>query len=243
MELAHIVERLAQALPDIDRSTVLVSYVKRGDRKGEPYAPGAPTLSEPQLRNEFIAWWLANFPGDFNPPGACLREQPYGEGGSCDLIVSSIGGSWPGEPEWAIELKRVQFVGDNGKNNDYPMAKVLSPYPKDRSMLHDAERLKEDWLRSRVAVIVYAFEYSPVSLAEARRRHPHAAEVLQSLEEVCWSNDTRTGEIALAPMIAMVDMLFAQRGLATSREEATFSEAWRHPCGGQGRVVGWEITR
>jgi hypothetical protein len=75
------------------------------------------------------------------------------------------------EDEWGIEIKRLQFVGNNGKRNDFGIRKVLSPYLKDRSMLHDALRLREYGFTRRIAVVGYAFDYTKHNLEEAAKVH------------------------------------------------------------------------
>lgn len=241
MDLSHIVRRLAEAIPAIDMGT---TSVHGNSKTGEIYDPGVPSMPEECLRDEFIEWWLAAHGDDFSPPGACTDEQPYeGTSGRCDLILSSQGGTWPSSPEWAIELKRVQLVGNNGNNNDYGLAKVLSPYLKDRSMLHDAERLRGAWPGSRVAVVVYGFEYGRESLQEAARRHPDAHTQLKNLRKVCNRNDPVNLEYGIYPMVEVADAYFTSRRLVLDVTEARFTGAWRHPCGGNGRVVGWEISR
>ncbi|MDU7428270.1 MAG: hypothetical protein E7K79_05780 [Actinomyces urogenitalis] len=77
-------------------------------------------------------------------PGECSYhhcEQPYPSlprSAKLDHVLSATGHDERGEPEWGIEIKRLQSLGDNGKVNDFLTAKVLSPYLRDRSLLHDA---------------------------------------------------------------------------------------------------------
>lgn len=239
VELNQIVARLATAIPAIDART---ARIESNSRTGAIYGRGVPTLSEPHLCEEFRQWWLASHPDDFSPAGACLDEQSYATiRGNCDLILSSSGLKWPRQPEWAIELKRIQLVGDNGKNNDYGLAKVLSPYLKDRSMLHDAERLSTSWLSSRVAIVAYGFEYDSTTLKAASGHHPTAQEQIENLSTVCRRNNPATLSYGVTPMLEIADAYFRHRDLVIDRAEAAFMDAWRHPCGGRGRVVAWEI--
>lgn len=239
MELDQIVSRLAAAIPAIDAST---QRVEMNAKTGVAYGLGVPTLTEPHLRDEFIQWWLQTYPADFSPVGACLDEQSYEAiRGTCDMILSSHGGRWPETPEWAIELKRIQLVGDNGKNNDYGLAKVLSPYLKDRSMLHDAERLSTSWMTSRVGILAYGFVYDNETILEAKKRHPGAAEQVRNLSEVCRKNDALSLAYGVGEMLEIADAYFRYRNLIVHRAVAQFADAWRHPCGGKGYVVGWEI--
>jgi hypothetical protein len=43
----------------------------------------------------------------------------------------------PAPWEWAIEVKMLRFMGDNGKLNDNIVMHILSPYPEHRSALTD----------------------------------------------------------------------------------------------------------
>ena len=141
MELREILERFSEGLVEVDSKT---THVSSNQRTGEVYLPGVKTMSEPKFVEEFLTWWLTTHSEDFNPVAAAKREVPY-QGiprAKCDLVLSTDGSSIS-YPEWAIEVKHIALVGNNGKNNDYGVAKILSPYLKDRSLIHDIERLRD----------------------------------------------------------------------------------------------------
>jgi hypothetical protein len=79
----------------------------------------------------------------------------YPDGGrqKCDLCFG-LSPDW----EWAIELKMLRLLGDNGKLNDNMLMHILSPYPQHRSALTDCEKLANSGLNGRKAVMIYAFE-------------------------------------------------------------------------------------
>ena len=82
--------------------------------------------------------------------------------GKCDLVLSGQGFKPEfglAAYEWAIENKYVRFIGDNGKNNDYGVTKVVSPYRKDRSSVLDAERLLKFHTVEKKAILMYGFEF------------------------------------------------------------------------------------
>lgn len=152
-----------------------------------------------------------------------------GEGGQVD------------EDEWGIEVKRLQFVGDNGKNGDHEVSKMLSPYLKDRGMLHDALRLLKYGFTRRIAVIGYGFDYDSSTVAYAATLHTssQATTTVRNIDNLIRGN----GPLYNRPLIEFADSILRLRGWTIGpRAEADF-EAWKHPAGGKGVVFGWEIRR
>lgn len=72
----------------------------------------------------------------------------------CDLCIGTSP-SW----EWAIEIKMLRLMGDNGKPNDNMLMHILSPYAADRSALTDCAKLLESGLPGRKAVVIYGYDY------------------------------------------------------------------------------------
>jgi hypothetical protein len=239
LELRNILERFSEGLVKIDEKT---KHVSSNQRTGEIYLPGVKTMSEPKFVEEFLTWWLSSHANDFNPPNAAEREVPY-EGiprAKCDLILSTDGSSLS-NPEWAIEVKHIALVGNNGKNNDYGVAKILSPYLKDRSLIHDIERLRDFGVGKRKAVIGYCFDYSFDSCIRAAKIHPNQSEIISNIKGVCKSNDPVKGEYSAGPMIEFADEILQNRKLVKPLITKKFENAWRHPCGGTGLIFGWEL--
>lgn len=71
----------------------------------------------------------------------------------CDL-VAELGGE-----EWAIEIKMLRFMGDNGKPNDNILMHILSPYPAHRSALTDTSKLATSSFEGRRAILIYGYDY------------------------------------------------------------------------------------
>lgn len=71
----------------------------------------------------------------------------------CDLCLGTAP-AW----EWAIEVKLLRMLGDNGKSNDNMLMHILSPYPKHRSALTDCTKLLSSGLSGRKGVLIYGFE-------------------------------------------------------------------------------------
>ena len=86
---------------------------------------------------------------------------PYPEASrqKCDLCIGSAP-NW----EWAIEVKMLRRMGDNGKPNDNILMHILSPYPQDRSALTDCSKLIESGFSGRKAVVIYGYDYPEFSM-------------------------------------------------------------------------------
>jgi len=239
MELSTIVERFASSLLEVDSTTQTINV---NAKTKEPYLPGVLSLNEVQTVRELREVWLREYPSDFPSPSDVEIEFPYPNipKARCDLVFSSDG-KGIGDPEWAIEVKRIQFVGDNGKNNDFNVQKILSPYLKDRSLIHDIHNLSKDRIGRRQAVLGYCFEYDFKTCDEALVLHPNEITRIKNLRSVCKKNDPDLGSLPLEPMLSFANQIFVDTGLATSRIEKSFENAWRHPCGGNGRVFAWEL--
>lgn len=238
MELQTIVDRYAEAITVIDDS---VEEFGANARTGAAYSPGFRSLNEARAVELIDDTWTALHPDELLAHGTSIRYQTLPSSAKCDHVISTVDDP-DQDLEWGIEVKRLQFVGDNGKANDYAVTKTLSPYLKDRGLLHDALRLREHGFTKRVAVVAYLFNYSTASVSEGFRRHrsDQARTVLANIAEVLERNG---GSMQARPLVEFLDAIMGLRGLSTGpRAEAPFS-AWRHPAGGEGLVFGWEIRR
>ena len=239
MELEHIVDRFGEGLKFVDLKT---SFSGSNQRTGAPYLPGVPTMPEVNVSKEVLDWWVATYPSDFSPSNAYQTEVPYPEipRAKCDLVFSSDG-NWPNLPEWAIEVKRIQFVGDNGKNNDYNVPKILSPYLKDRSLIHDIRRMRAHPIARFHAVVGYAFSYDFETCKEALIRHPDESARVGEIRRVCRTNDPVDGVLKSDDLIKNADLQFKNAGVVNKLVTKPFSDLWRHPCGGKGNVFAWQV--
>ncbi len=251
MELKQIVERFAEGLVFVDTNTTFTTVGRRRRSRitgqlepGVTFLPGVKTMNEPDLVSEIVDWWKFKYPNEFNPndaidtnvifPGMSKRYK-------CDLIFSSDGAALD-NPEWAIEVKHISFCGNNGKKNDFVVQKLLSPYRKDHSLIHDINRLRKATLGRRRAVVGYCFNYSFQQLDRLEKLHPtHKSFIDNIREEVCKPNNPESGEINIKEMIDFANEVFTSKGAVRKLEVLDFFEATRHPCGGNGTVFGWEI--
>jgi hypothetical protein len=239
-DLAGLCDRIAGLFTDVDQSAPSGQI---SARTGAPYLPGLPALNETDFRDLLVRSWVAKHPTELKPPGSIRTEVPYPRlaRARCDLVFSSS--AWSGsQPEWAVELKRIQFVGDNGKNNDFNVQKMLSPYLKDRSLIHDIHRMREHPLASKHAVVAYCFSYNFNTCDEAQRRHPSETDRINNLREVCRRNDAMSGDLRCHDLIVATDGFLRGQGVVTDLATSDFIDIWRHPCGGGGTVFGWLVS-
>ncbi len=247
MKLETIIERICALVPRVDQKTQIINEPKR---KGlPPYDPGVPTLYETQFVSELIKNWEAVYPKDFNidtPPRIdCPYENNHHE--RCDLFFTSS--NYKANTfyhEWAIEFKYIRLIGNNGKNNDYGITKLLSPYLKDRGLIHDADRLSRSKKAEKKAVIIYAFDYSFKRinlLRELFNGHHVFLKTLNETYRVCQKVDPKKGIYNIGPGIDIANYILRENELSVGDYIGKkFKGANRHPTGGWGRVVGWQIN-
>lgn len=236
MELQKIVERYAEAITAADAS---VTSRRTNPRTGEVYRDGVLALGERDLVALVDTTWHRLHAGELKYSALNVRYPALRRTG-CDHVLSTD--TLHEDPEWGVEVKKIPLVGNNGKRNDFNVTKMLSPFLKDRGLLHDAARLRQHGFTRRVAVIGYVFDYDRDWPAVARKTHPGSAEqaVIAEVEAVMNSNG---GTLRPRALVDFADPILRLRGFATGpRAEARF-QAWAHPAGGRGLVFGWEIRR
>jgi hypothetical protein len=235
MEISEIVARYAEGLAYIDSHT---TEQRANQRTGEIYLQGLKTLSEVSVITQLDQWWSEAHPEDFSPNGKHEIQVPYpGQNrNKCDQVITTDGNSEL--PEWAIEAKYLQLIGDNGKRNDFAVAKGLSPFLKDRSLYHDVERMRENPLARRLAVIGFSFTYDSKTCDRAQLLHPTELQRINEIREVCRQNG---GSLSIRPIVEFADGIFKMRELIENQYSFELFDAWRHPCGGKAVVFGWEV--
>jgi hypothetical protein len=241
MEFELVIDRIKEGLEYIDFNTQIINANRRD--RNIIYLRGLKTLFETQITQELVNWWLISYPNDFNNTHQLTNEHTYPDiiNASCDLVFSSREYNI-NRFEWAIELKYIQLVGDNGKNNDHTIQKVLSPYLKDRSLFHDVKRLSQSLISEKKAVIGFGFEYDNEKIDFLRNIHPNEHERHTNLQRVLNSNDPYNGIYNLEPLIKLVERNLMGEGLIQENAEVRNFNAFSHPCGGYGKVFGWEIN-
>jgi len=118
-------------------------------RTGHLYQPGIGPHSE----SETITLALSN--GTYEAPKSARREVPYPAipRAACDVVVQD------GDETWAIEVKMLRMMGDNGKPNDNMLMHILSPYPKHRSALTDCTKLLHSGIEGRKGIVIFGYDY------------------------------------------------------------------------------------
>ena len=239
MDLSHIVNRFSEGLVYVDEHTQTITT---NPRTKVDYLKGVKTMREVSTVKEVLDWWKQKYPKDFNDLGNVKNSFPYPntKKAACDIVFSSDGQTLK-NPEWAIEVKHIALVGNNGKNNDYGVPKILSPYLKDRSLIHDIQRMQQYPIGKKQAVIGYCFEYSFETCEEAKSRHSQYEEYINNVRLVCKNNGAPNGELSVLPMAEFANEIFVSKSLVKPMAIREFKNAWRHPCGGSGHIFGWEI--
>ena len=90
------------------------------------------------------------------------REVPYPaiSRSRCDIVIGRSAG-------WAIEVKLLRLLGDNGLKNDNMLMHILSPYPIDHSALSDCSKLLKSGFEGRKAIVIIGYDYDTLPLGPA----------------------------------------------------------------------------
>jgi hypothetical protein len=107
------------------------------------YQPGIGPHPETQAVELIVSELQQLFPDRYSDVTKTNILYPAGRK-KCDLCIGASP-SW----EWAVEIKMLRLMGDNGKPNDNMLMHILSPYPANRSALTDCVKLLESGLGGR----------------------------------------------------------------------------------------------
>ncbi|MDO7868176.1 hypothetical protein [Nocardioides jiangxiensis] len=238
MELQDIVNRYAEAAEYIDLET---DVERANPRTGEVYHVSFKSLAETKAVDAIDAMWALLHPGELITPAdeRVGVKYPKVARAKCDHVFT-VDATDDGSAEWGLEVKKIEFIGNNGGANDFGVGKMLSPYLKDRGLLHDAARLRQYGFTKRVGVIGYAFGYDEASCDEALTLHPEAATTIAAMKVVVRRNG---GTLYPRPLIEFTDAILGLRGYSKGPRVETAFTAFRSPTGGHGVFFGWEIRR
>ncbi len=147
--LAHFVADFASAMREVDAARPVAS--RHGEKAA--FQPGIG----PHPEDAVVAMCLEAM-ANLNPGRYADYQSsvPYSEKSRsrCDLCFGK-----PGRWTWAIEVKLLRFLGDNGKPNGNMLMHILSPYPQDRSALTDCTKLASAGLAPKCAVVIFGYEH------------------------------------------------------------------------------------
>ena len=149
MQLADLVMDLARGIGAVDSRAPVAS----SSRTGASYRPGIGPHTEAQTIKLVMAHLAEADPPHYS---SYRLGVPYADGTrqACDVCLGS-----PVSWEWAIKVKMLRVMGDNGKLNDNMLMHILSPYPAHRSALTDCTKLTASQLGAHKAILIYGYDY------------------------------------------------------------------------------------
>lgn len=128
-------------------------------RSGNAYLPGIGPHPETETVR-LVTDALSTSQPERHSSYALGVPYPSGSRQKCDWVIGD-------PPFWAIEVKMLRLMGDNGKPNDNMLMHILSPYPLHRSALTDVSKLQESGFACRRAVLIYGFDYPDLPMEPA----------------------------------------------------------------------------
>lgn len=253
MELEEILSRFIKGIKPIDD---VIEHGRRATTRSNwgTYLPGVGSGYESDFRDELVDWWNDEYSDSFLRP-----EQKYPEksrAGStvrCDICLFETNQSNLRNSEvydWAIELKFVRNIGDNGGVNNFSLGKVVSPFLAERSSAHDCrDKLADSAISRRKAVIIYGFEFDGGSVQNCKdwlEAHPelileHQKGRANNLENTLHTN-TDEGEWAWNSIIPIFEVTCKTMGvnLGTCIIDE-FDGLTRHPMYRKVKFMAWEV--
>ena len=157
MDLADFARDFADGIKAVDaRAPVAINQ-----RSKAAFAAGIGPHSESATVDLVMAHLAAIRPDRYSA-FVCSVRCPNAPRQKCDLCLG-VDPDW----QWAIEIKLLRLLGDNGQPNDNMLMHILSPYPAHRSALTDCTKLLGSGLRGRKAVVIYGYESAAWPLAPA----------------------------------------------------------------------------
>lgn len=158
VDLAKVIADLAVCIKRIDARRPQASNARTGALYQPGIGPHPETQAVDLIVNELRALASTEY-------GTTLHTNVSYRPASrqkCDLCIGT-NDSW----DWALEIKMLRLMGDNGKPNDNMLMHILSPYPADRSALTDCRKLLSSGLGLRKAVVIYGFDYPDLHMDPA----------------------------------------------------------------------------
>jgi len=126
--------------------------------QSKEYLPGIGPFDEPQAVRLIFADLAALNPEVYDPATWSL-EAPY-PGDASQRLDIRLGPSTT--PDWAIEVKMMRLLRNNGDLEPSAVGHILSPYQD--SALVDCEKLVAAPFPCRKAILIYGFDYDAYPL-------------------------------------------------------------------------------
>jgi hypothetical protein len=134
------------------------------------YQPGIGPHTEVQTVALVLAGLRREHPAQYGSVQTGVR-YPNSPRQKCDLLISPSGGR-----SWAVEVKMLRLMGDNGKPNDNMLMHILSPYPSHRSALTDCQKLATSGFSGSLAILIYGYDYDALPMEPAVEAFEQLAE-------------------------------------------------------------------
>lgn len=240
MQLTDILSRIAKTIEYVDKSTIIQNI----NKKTGPYLQSYSTLFEKQQVSEIFQYWPIVHPDD-SLDFSLEVNYPSNKKIRCDAGIS-LNPNRKKEAllDWALELKYLRSIGDNGKKNDFFVGKAVSPYLHERSSVLDAKRLSDELSTNKfckkAAVIMYGFEYSEDSIRFSERVSESTGEYGR-FHELKKTVDSFGGNLSLSPIIDLFEVAARQYVKLGPVQTLEFGPLEKHPCATHGKLIGWEI--
>jgi hypothetical protein len=158
LELGTLVSHFAAAMvtADAPRPTAINARSKEG------FKPGIGPHSEAQTIALVVRELESSQPSLYEGRIGTGIAYPNTPRQKCDLCIG-VAPVW----EWAIEVKMLRILGDNGQVNDNILMHILSPYAEHRSAVTDCSKLLRSTLGHRKGILIFCYEASDWPLEPA----------------------------------------------------------------------------
>lgn len=250
MELNEIVSKMVKGIKPID-DKINHGRSPRTGKWGE-YLGGIGSGYEIDFRDELVQWWNDTYSGSIME-----SEVKYPEGGGrCDICISEAPDGLKNTDlrDWAIELKFVRNIGDNGGINNFGLGKVVSPYKSERSSVHDCKKLPGSKISRRKGVVIFGFEFDSESVRKCREWEDKNRDLIPDHQlppnfplrsermETVLSKNTYQGEWLWDDIVPIFKS--ACESMDISLKEVVkdrCDDLTRHPVYHKIKFLGWEI--
>ncbi len=159
VSLPDIVQKFAESLKDVDSQRPKYGNYREGIGPFPEYKAIALIIQE-----------LSHKQLPFNLKTNVVYPDP-GSRQKCDICIVLNANHY----DWAIEVKLLRFLGDNGKPNDNMLTHILSPYSQHKSALNDCVGLAGSSFKAKKAILIYGFEHNEWPLEPAIEAFEHLA--------------------------------------------------------------------
>jgi hypothetical protein len=117
-------------------------------RTGKSYKPGIGPHSEPETVNLSLAH------SGYPLLESASTEEPYPADSrrSCDVVIAP-------PSAWAIEVKMLRLMRDNGNEEESALKHILSPYSAHHSAVTDCPKLLGSGFEGRKGIVIFGYDY------------------------------------------------------------------------------------